>query len=123
MPRATRKLLLLLAGAILTSIAFVACLGSVSPQSAINVTGTQHTITAEVPSGSVAQAVNQTRPQQTEVPWTIHFTVISGPNTGRTSDTLSDCQPSCQGSFDAFDETTTVTWTYTGTGGPGTDTI
>jgi len=73
---------------------------SLSPQAATNPVGTSHTLTATVrdTSGAVLSGV------------TVTFTVTAGPNVGRTGTAVTN------GSGQA-------TFTYTDTGGAGTDTI
>jgi uncharacterized protein (TIGR03437 family) len=78
---------------------------TLTPATATNPTGTQHTVTAKV-----ADANNV---PQTNV--TVTFTVLSGPNAGATG----VCSPStCK-----TDANGQVTFTYTGSGGAGQDSI
>jgi hypothetical protein len=69
---------------------------SLSPGSASNPVGTNHTVTATVSDGKAGT--------------TVTFRVTAGPNTGTTGTGVTDA-------------TGTATFTYAGTGGTGTDTI
>ncbi len=95
---------------VLFAVLAVGCTVAVTPKTATNVVGTNHTISASVGT----TLANDTT--DTTTPWTISFVVTSGPNSGKHS--ASDCAPSCNGVGPE-----TVTWTYKGTGGPGVDTI
>lgn len=74
---------------------------TLTPGTATNPVGTTHTVTAVVVSGSPSAPVVGT---------TVSFTVLSGPNAGANG-------------TDATDAAGEATFTYTGSGGPGTDTI
>jgi uncharacterized protein (TIGR03437 family) len=78
---------------------------ALTPATATSATGTQHTVTAKVTdANSVAQANV-----------TVTFTILSGPNAGATG----VCSPStCK-----TDSSGQVSFTYTGSGGAGTDSI
>lgn len=82
---------------------------SLSPLTATNETGTQHTVTATViDNGSPA------------IGTPVAFRVISGPNNGQGSDPNSgECSPNNDCTTNADGQ---VSWTYTGFG-PGTDRI
>lgn len=85
-----------------------------TPASETNTVGTDHTVTATVSQNGVA-AVFQ-----------VVFIVVSGPNGGTDSDTSSSPSGTCN--RDTNDDcianaSGVVSWTYTGTGGPGTDKI
>lgn len=70
------------------------------PATATNPVGTQHTVTATVVDGSGAPMPGVQ----------VTFTVVSGPNAGQTDSSLTNSSG-------------IATWTYTGSGGPGTDLI
>ncbi len=74
---------------------------TLTPGTETNPVGTDHTVTAAVVSGSPSAPVVGT---------TVSFTVLSGPNAGAIG-------------TDATDAAGLATFTYTGSGGPGTDTI
>ena len=79
-----------------------------TPETATNPTGTSHTVTATV--------LSNTTPV---VGTLVTFNVIAGPNVGKTSSSTGTCVPaSC-----LTNASGQVTWTYTDTAGPGTDSI
>ncbi len=81
-----------------------------SPDSATNDVLTQHTVTSTVEADGVA-----------EPDVLVNYEVISGPNAGEMSDPNSgECTPRDDCTTDANGE---VSWTYTGSKTPGTDTI
>jgi len=88
---------------------------ALSPATANNPVGTDHTVTAIATS---TDSGNRPAPGPGV---TVEFDVIAGPNAGRTS------HPVNQGTCSPADCTTTaggqVSWTYTSNGTPGTDTI
>ncbi|HEX5139351.1 MAG TPA: hypothetical protein VFX19_00275 [Dehalococcoidia bacterium] len=96
---------------------------TVTPTGVENPVGTPHTVTAtfntfdpcaiipelcEVPPLPVSAAIDEN----------ISFDVISGPNQGKHSDHDCDPGPACVAAPGS-----PISWTYIGTGGPGTDTI
>jgi hypothetical protein len=83
---------------------------TLSPGSATNEILTEHTVTATVLTNGV--------PEPGEL---VTFEVVSGPNSGEMSDPNSgECTPNDDCTTDANGE---VSWTYTGSNFPGTDTI
>ncbi|HLF71487.1 MAG TPA: hypothetical protein VI759_04980 [Dehalococcoidia bacterium] len=108
----TRFVLLILLA--LAPLGLVACV-DVTPKSAVNEVGDVHELSVSVDTTNVE---GPNGPTDYTDPWTLQFTVISGPNAGVMSDSDGDCNPSCSGSGNA-----TVRWSYRGTGGVGTDTI
>ncbi len=80
-----------------------------TPLTATNPVGTTHTVTATVTTDSPVAG-------SPVVGTTVSFSVISGPNTGA----VGTCSVSVTCLTDASGQ---VSWTYTDTGGPGTDTI
>jgi hypothetical protein len=87
----------------------LACSFTLSPETARNPVGDEHTVfidiiaTFELAPGFLVNAN-----------WTANVAIIDGPNTGESG----TCSPSCSGSGDA-----NVTWTYESNGEEGTDTI
>jgi hypothetical protein len=96
---------------------------TVTPTDVENPVGTPHTVTAtfntfdpcdiipelcELPPLPVSSAIDEN----------ISFEVIDGPNQGKHSDHDCDPGPACVAA-----PATPISWTYVGTGGPGTDTI
>src|SRR3989344_544107 len=80
------------------------------PQTATNEVGTDHTVTATVTSnGQPASGV------------LVSFSVTAGPNAGEVSDpNTGECTVNDDCTTDVAGQ---VSWTYTGTGGPGLDVI
>src|SRR3989344_3514419 len=80
------------------------------PPTATNETGTDHTVTATVTAGG-APVVGAL----------VSFSVTAGPNIGQVSDpNTGECTANNDCTTDANGQ---VSWTYTGTGGPGLDVI
>lgn len=80
------------------------------PPTATNEAGTDHSVTATVTQGG-----------QPVVGTLVSFTVTGGPNTGEVSDpNTGECAANDDCSTDASGK---VSWTYTGAGGAGVDTI
>jgi hypothetical protein len=103
------------------------CIESLEPDGVTNVVGASHTVTlttgvttTQVRGAQLQSIINsqQVKPLQ-EIPTAFHITfeVLSGPNAGKHS--TNDCVPGC----DIPTDVNEVSWTYTGTGGPGTDVI
>jgi hypothetical protein len=112
----TRSALALLA-AMTLSVALVACIVEVTPPTATRLVGDEHTVTVTVIEPDIPITITPPAGQTRQiVPFTVTFEVISGPNTGKQSD--DDCEPSCEGIGEGE-----ISWTYTGDGGVGTDTI
>jgi len=112
--------LFLIASALVVAVIALAGLGTqpaaaehfvtVTPELASRLVNTTHTVTAASQEFDGTQIVRYT------------FRVISGPNTG-VNQTFGGCIPSsCTGGA-TNKVITPVSWTYTGSGGTGTDTI
>ncbi|HEY7269559.1 MAG TPA: hypothetical protein VH951_07005, partial [Dehalococcoidia bacterium] len=115
--RPPRVLLFLLAPLVVLA---AGCIESVTPDGVTNVVGQSHTVTATINEERTQSVLGQSvivRPQQLEGAPTVLFEILSGPNAGKHS--TDDCQPGCE----IEPESTTISWTYVGTGGAGTDVI
>jgi hypothetical protein len=96
--------------AVIPAAVALACNFTVSPETARNPVGEEHTIDIQV---NASFTLDPQAPPLT-FGWDITVTVIDGPNTGATG----ECSPSCSGNGSQL-----VTWTYESNGDEGTDTI
>jgi hypothetical protein len=96
---------------------------TVTPTGVQNPVGTSHTVTAQFntfdPCDIIPELCNiPPLPVSAAIDENISFEVIDGPNQGKHSDHDCDPGPACVASPGS-----PTSWTYRGTGGPGTDTI
>ena len=89
------------------------------PDEAVNPLGTEHTVTLTVEVCSITDPGCIPLPGAQAPGDNVYFEIVSGPNAGLNSD--GDC--GATGSDPCFvpSEGGSISWTYTGDGGPGTD--
>ena len=119
----------LLIASCLSLALFLAGCGTIltlEPPTAVNPTGTEHTVTGTVEEFDLSDicevipSLPFCLPAAAAPGENVFFEVIDGPNDGKQSD--GDCGPD-QDDLCFVTPPDSISWTYRGTGGPGTDTI